>query len=470
MKQEAFIHLFKTRNCYYIYDVNTNLFLKVAKDIYEELEKNQGSIETLKENSVINRLIDKGYLSSNRAEKIEHSLTDILEDALDNYLNTLTLQITQQCNLRCSYCVYSGNYLNRSHSQKEMDIETAKKGIDFIIDHSKNSSKVNFSFYGGEPFLRFNFIKECVAYAKLKGEGKKVTFSMTTNGTLINDEIMNFVKENDILLTISMDGPKEIHDKNRVFANGMGSFDKIMKNVDEIKAKFPQYAQKSLGFNTVMDGKSDFGCINNFFQSYDSVRNSNVNATIINTLGSIEENTITEDFIQKQQYERFKILLHKLGKLDEVHTSRILLKEFNRLNHDLDKNREVSGKIPKKTHPGGPCVPGLNRLFMDVNGRFFPCERVSEESKVMNIGSVEKGFEIQRIKDLLNVGKTSEGKCKNCWAYRYCYLCAAFADDMNELSGTKKCKFCNEVKNHAERMFKLYCTMKEFGCNFEEQY
>ncbi|MBY6798275.1 Cys-rich peptide radical SAM maturase CcpM, partial [Clostridium botulinum] len=122
MKQNAFFHLFKTRNCCYIYDVNTNLFLKVPKETYSALENYNGDLEALKDDSVILNLKEKGYLSSNRAEEIEHSLTDALESILDNSLNTLTLQITQECNLRCSYCVYSGSYLNRSHSHKIMSI------------------------------------------------------------------------------------------------------------------------------------------------------------------------------------------------------------------------------------------------------------------------------------------------------------------------------------------------------------
>ncbi len=468
MKQNAFIHLFKTRNCCYIYDVNTNLFLEVPKKTYEFLENNKEDLEGLRDNCIIQKLKQQGYLSSNRPEEIEHPSTDILEDILDNSLNTITLQITQQCNLRCNYCVYSGKFLNRSHSQKEMDIEVAKKAIDFIIMHSKNSPTVNFGFYGGEPLLRINFIKECVAYAKEKGEGKQVTFTMTTNGTLLTDEFIKFAKDNEFILTISMDGPKDIHDKNRVFSNGKGSFDKIMNNINEIKIKYPEYVEKKIGFNVVMDGESDFGCINNFFANYDTVKDSRVNASVVNTLGSLEENIITDDFIEDQQYESFKILLYKLGKLDEKYVSKLLLKEFYAINNVLHRNREVGGKIPKKIHPSGPCVPGLNRLFVNTNGEFYPCERVSEESKTMNIGNIDTGFKIDKIKNIMNVGKITEKECKNCWAFRYCFLCAAFSDDMNELSSIERKQFCNQVKIHAEEMFKTYCTMIEFGYKFEE--
>lgn len=468
--KKPFIKLFKTRNCCYIYDVNTNLFLKINEDTYKKLQESSNDIGEIREDKTINTLVKSGYLSSNKAKKVEHPMLTVLDDVLEDSLNTMTLQITQQCNLRCSYCVYSGNYLNRSHSQKEMDIETAKKGIDFVIEHSKNSPKLNFSFYGGEPLLRFDFIKECVKYARERSEGKEVTFNMTTNATLINDEIIEYIKENNISIAISMDGPKEIHDKNRLFANGKGSFDKIIENAKKIKDRYPEFSDTHLGFNVVMDGETDFNCINDFFVNYDTVKDSYVNASVVNTMGALDEDEgkITEDFIRKHQYEKFKVLLHELGKLKKEHVSPIVLKDFIKTKDILHKKREVSKLVPEKIHPGGPCVPGLSRLFMDVNGQFYPCERISEESASMKIGAIDSGFDTEKIKRIVNVGELTEEKCLNCWAYRYCTLCASFADDNGELSGKRKSEFCSEVKDYTEKMFKTYCTMKEFGYVFED--
>ncbi len=171
---------------------------------------------------------------------------------------------------------------------------------------------------------------------------------MTINGTLLTDEIIKFMKDNEVSLLISMDGPKEIHDKNRVFSNGMGSFDKIMNNINKIKVKFPEYVEKNVGFNIVMDGQNDFSCINNFFANYDTVKDSRVNATDVSTLGALEEKAISEEFIQDEKYERFKILLHKLGKLDEKYISKLLLSQFEHINHTLNVKREANEKVPKK--------------------------------------------------------------------------------------------------------------------------
>ncbi len=144
----------------------------------------------------------------------------------------ITLQVTQNCNLHCSYCAYSGNYENRSHKALNMDIETAKKGIDYLIEHSPDNEIVDIGFYGGEPLLTFNLIKECVAYAEKKAEGKNMMFNLTTNGTLIKPEMIDFFEKHNVSITISIDGPREIHDLNRKFAHsGTGSFDIMMKNL-----------------------------------------------------------------------------------------------------------------------------------------------------------------------------------------------------------------------------------------------
>ncbi len=97
---------------------------------------------------------------------MEHPETEGLEYILENNLNTMALQLTQNCNLRCKYCVYSGNYENRKHSSLKMNKEIAYRAIDFFVRHSSDSEKLHLGFYGGEPLLEFELIKGCVEYIK----------------------------------------------------------------------------------------------------------------------------------------------------------------------------------------------------------------------------------------------------------------------------------------------------------------
>lgn len=125
-------------------------------------------------------------------EVIEHPETPYLPHLLAHNIEQLTLQVTQNCNLRCSYCVYGGSYINRHHCNKRMDFQMAKKAIDFALERSSDSRRLSIGFYGGEPFLEFELIKQCINYVHEMVEGKDVLFTVTTNGTLLTEDKMKF--------------------------------------------------------------------------------------------------------------------------------------------------------------------------------------------------------------------------------------------------------------------------------------
>lgn len=209
LNREPFIHLFSTSEGKYIYDVNTDQILKVPDEIYTYLEDNKkDKVYDKYAEEYIQNLKNEGLLKSKRVIKTEHPSTEFLPAYLKNNLTQLILQVTQNCNLRCDYCIYSGGYYTRTHSNKKMNFELAKSGIDYLIKHSRNSQKLFLGFYGGEPLLEFNLIKKCIEYIEQEGEGKKFDYVITTNATLINDEILEFFVKNDFKVTISLDGPK----------------------------------------------------------------------------------------------------------------------------------------------------------------------------------------------------------------------------------------------------------------------
>lgn len=172
---------------------------------------------------------------ANVVEKIEHPGTEIIEHYIKTRIQQLTLQVTQQCNLRCDYCAYSGIYdRNRIHSKLRMSFETAKKAIDFFLERSVERLDIFVSFYGGEPLLEFELIKQCVEYINNQAEGKRINYIMITNGTLLSDKVVDYLVENNFALSVSLDGSKE-HDVNRKFVNGEGSFDTIINNIKRIQ-------------------------------------------------------------------------------------------------------------------------------------------------------------------------------------------------------------------------------------------
>ncbi|GEP64322.1 Cys-rich peptide radical SAM maturase CcpM [Clostridium beijerinckii] len=471
MNSKPLIKLFRTNDKYYMYDTNKNTILNISNKQYNSLENYmKDDIDHYIDSEEINEFYKEGFLSSNRVKDIESPYNGVLPSYLDSNVGMIILQVTQQCNFRCEYCVYSGNYLNRTHSSKKMDISMAFKGIDFLINHSRNLSKIDVSFYGGEPLLEFDFIKQCIDYAEKKAEGKKVTFYMTTNGSLLTDEVVEFLYKHDVMLTISLDGPKEIHDKHRKFAfNNCGTFDKVIKNVMNIEKKFPQYINNIL-FNVVIDTQNDFSCIDKFFLDYESIKDIDMISGVIsgNNIKSIIE--MNEDYYLKVEYELFRIFYYLLRKHNTKNCSRIVIERYSqilKLSEELMPQKMLS----EKAHPSGPCIPGAQRLFMNVDGFFYPCERVSETSELMQIGHIDTGFDIKKVTSIFNIGKLNEDDCKNCWAIRLCGVCAGALDmdtDEKEFSKKKREECCKNVKASLEEKFKNYCFLKEFGHSFDK--
>jgi len=472
---DAFIHLFTTPGGYYLYDVNKNAILSLSEDQYVILNNyqkgNKDSGGTLYSKQAIEsfeHLYSLGFLSTKRPKEMYHPISDALISHLNNKVKMITLQITRRCNLRCKYCVYSGNYETREHSNDRMSLEMAKKGIDFLIEHSKDNERVFLALYGGEPLIEFEFIKECIEYYEEKAEGKKSLLTLTTNATLITEEIIDYFQKHNLYLLISLDGPSEIHNKNRVYGyDDRGTFEKIMENLDMIKERFPDYINNYVSFNAVLDPQNAFGCINDFFTDFESAKESNLNASEVAHYYKKEEVKVSETYIYEMQYEYFKLFLSKIGHLDKKYTSKLVWRHYNQ-RKDKYNRMQLTAEIPDKTHHGGPCVPGVQRLFMNVEGNFYPCERVSETSQQMRIGNVDTGFDTDKIKTLLNIGKVSEKNCNNCWALRFCNLCAAAADDHDNLSMEKKISNCSSVKRSVEDLFKDICTLREFGDELKE--
>jgi uncharacterized protein len=139
-----------------------------------------------------------------------------------------TLSITHNCNLGCTYC-YAGKKF-----KKEMSLETARRAVDFSFNMASANEAVGFGFFGGEPLLQFDLIREIVSYIH-KAEEKRtnpVSLHITTNGTLITPEILSYIKDEGIGLCISVDGPRQAHDRVRRYKNGRSSFSKVIENLE----------------------------------------------------------------------------------------------------------------------------------------------------------------------------------------------------------------------------------------------
>ena len=311
---------------------------------------------------------EKGFLKCTHSRVSEHPATEYYKFFVNNDLGQLTLQVTQRCNLDCSYCIYSDNYNNRHHADKWMTLEIAKKAIDYYVAHSSDEEEISIGFYGGEPLLAFDFIKECVAYAEEAFEGRKVMYSFTTNGTLLTDEKLDFLVQYNFAILISLDGPEDVQNRHRKFANSeTGSFETLMKNIKNLKLKYPTYFKDHISFNTVLDQRYPLADIANFMLTDETVRDSRFSTSTINDTYAntkIESNSV---FVEEYEYEKFKTFLWLTEKLSRQEISPIMRDVYS----DVRKmtilfERYNQESLPYKGHRGGPCIPGVRKLFVTV--------------------------------------------------------------------------------------------------------
>ncbi|WP_242949468.1 radical SAM protein [Clostridium pasteurianum] len=248
----ALAKLFKTDSSCYIYDTGTSKVLNCSEFEYRILEK----IITGKIDEIVNlknEVSEEEYFEAiiNIKNAIEED--DILkagsefkffspghyeelDDELDNRVRQIVLELTEKCNLRCSYCIYSEDYTERrSFGENDMTEDIAKRAIDYINLHGDKEKGIAVTFYGGEALIKFDLLKKCVEYAKNTIKDKELSFSLTSNLTLMTKDIAEYLASVDgFNITCSIDGPQEIHDSSRKDINGKGSFERAIKGLKYI--------------------------------------------------------------------------------------------------------------------------------------------------------------------------------------------------------------------------------------------
>lgn len=262
-QKTPFVFCFKTENKNYVYDVNTNRVFEVDRVLHKiinrygkipltELYKEYGDRYSKKDIETayleIGEAQKDGMFSTDRARKMAYGV-ELKEALRKDKFEQLILNLTENCNMRCSYCIYSGKYnQQRVHSKRYMSEETALKATDYFLNNC--ADEIYLGFYGGEPLLAFNLMKKVVEYSKNKTDSS-INFSLTTNATLLNEEIIHYFVSNKFSLTVSLDGPESVHDRYRKTIDGQGTFQRVMENLKKIKDYDPDYYRNKVLFSVV---------------------------------------------------------------------------------------------------------------------------------------------------------------------------------------------------------------------------
>lgn len=457
------IFLFNDMFGNYLYDSVVNDTIEVSDTFYHSAKNGSLDLSDPNIRKEYQKLESLGYYPEQR-NTLTFTEFKFLEPLLNRLLSKMTLQVTQACNFRCKYCAYSENDgLERTHSSKFMNWSTAKKAIDLFHDHSIDSPIVTIGFYGGEPLLNYPLVKQCILYAEEIFSGKQLLFVMTTNATLLTDEMLAFFDGREVALTISLDGPQQLNDRNRVFDNGSGStFDAVKAVIQKIATSYKHVFQ-SLSINMVLDPSVPYDQYQKIYSDIPELYDISVRASTVNDDNLVHKHTFCQDYVCEVEYAKFMYRL--IDRTSDEHL-RSINKENIMFGGFEQRKSQISQTLGPHNHamsPSGPCVPAYDKLFVDVAGHFLPCEKVSEIVSDLQIGDVDSGIDKRAVERLANVASITREECAKCWCFNMCSSCVRYCVDSNGLSKKARLASCKASRNNAMEMLYQYVSMKRNG-------
>ena len=327
---------------------------------------------------------------------------DVLKKRSEGIVKALCLHVAHTCNLNCSYCFASqGKY----HGERAiMSYEVGKQALDFLIAHSGTRHNLEVDFFGGEPLMNFDVVKQLVAYARSieKEHGKNFRFTLTTNGMLIDDDVIDFANREMHNVVLSLDGRKEVHDRFRVDHAGRGSWERIVPKFQKLVN-----ARGGRGYymrGTFTHANPDF--LNDIKQMLDLGFTELSMEPVV--CAPDDPSALTKDDLEVvfSQYEELAALM--LERIDEG-------RPFTFYHYMIDL-------------AGGPCIYkrisgcGSGTEYMAVTpwGDLYPCHQFVGEEK-FKLGNVWDGVTAPDVQEQFAACNVyTKPECADCWAKLYC--------------------------------------------------
>ena len=405
---------------------------------YIALDVNSGAVHVLDELTykILNKFSDKldencpGWLLEEfSSEASESEIKEIYSELLslqnagqlfseDDYerftcmmkgapIKSMCLHISHDCNLRCKYCFASTGDFGKG--RKLMPVETGKKAIDFLLTHSGNRHNLELDFFGGEPLMNWDAVKEIIAYARSKEEeyNKKFRFTVTTNGMLLNDESIDFINEEMSNVVLSLDGRKCVNDAMRVTEGGRGSYDvfvpKFQKLVEKRRnGKYKEYYARG----TFTKNNLDFA--NDVYHIADDLGFDQLSVEPVIADPS-EPYALTEEDLPRIYEEYEKLAVEMIRRKKEEGGC------FNFFHFMIDLDQ---GPCAIKRLRGCGC--GNEYVSVTPDGDIYPCHQFvgHDEWKMGNLEDETLDLEMKDKFACSNI-YTKDG-CKDCWCKFYC--------------------------------------------------
>ena len=415
------IHQYKNNGYNIVLDVNSGSVHVVDDIVYDVLpvvERKLGENVTDLSEITAAAAAELSYPEEEIREAVEELLAlkeegslfteDIYRDYIFDFKNrqtvvkALCLHIAHDCNLACRYCfAEEGEYHGR---RALMSFEVGRKALDFLVRNSGNRVNLEVDFFGGEPLMNWQVVKDLVAYGRSLEEPwhKKFRFTLTTNGILLNDEVQEFVNKEMANVVLSIDGRKEVHDRMRPFRGGQGSYDIVV----------PKYQKLAESRNQT-----------NYYVRGTFTRHNLDFASDVMHLADLGFEQISVEPVVASENEEYAIRREDIPRI---------LEEYDKLAVELIR-RKKEGKGVNFFHfmidlEGGPCVAkrlsgcgsGTEYLAVTPWGDFYPCHQFVGQEKFL-MGNVDEGILRTDIRDnFKSCNVYAKEKCKECFARFYC--------------------------------------------------
>ena len=410
------IHKFSIDDLKYVLDVNTGSIMEIDQIVYDLLEDSRVlSLDEAKEKysdkyteeeikevlSEIDNLIKDGilYTRDMYEEKVKFNNQQ-------EYMKAMCLNVVHDCNLKCKYCFADeGEYKGK---REIMSFEVAKAALDFLISQSGPRYNIEVDLFGGEPLMAFGMIKQLVEYARSieKKVNKNIRFTLTTNGTLLNDEIIEYLNENMKNIILSIDGRKEVNDNMRLTARGTGSYDliidKIKKLVDNRKEGQEYYVRGTYTHQN-LDFSNDFLHLAN--QGFKEI--------------SLEPVVVKDNAEIAIEFDDLEQIYSEYDKI------------YKYLTEMIDQGKKINFYHYNINLQGGPCVykrvsacgAGFEYIAITPSGDIYPCHQFVGRKEFV-LGNIhELGNKIRNeelVQEFQDANIYKKEDCNKCWARFYC--------------------------------------------------
>jgi uncharacterized protein len=369
-------------------------------------------------------------------------------------LTTMVLNVTSKCNLACTYCYEYGEdaIVEQSTKPRFMDDETARESVDFMFAQAGSNRVVHLTFFGGETLLNFKLLKGTTEYARRRAAdcGKRVELSLTTNATLLRPEIIDWIVENEVGVTISMDGPREVQDGLRVFRNGMGSYDVILPRIQELQRR---HESRPIGARVTLTSRN-LDVITIYRHLTEQIGFWEVGFAPVTT-ASCRDYAI-EDAGFDRMLGQFNELAYEF--LEHAATDR---------HHGFSNVKDTLEEIHKGVSKAYPCGAGLGLMGVATDGDVALCHRFagSDEHK---IGSVSAGIDVERQYEFLEKHHINEKTdCSKCWARPLCAGgCYHEAHTRYGDTAAANLHYCEWIRSWTHTCLEIYGELAERNPDF----